>query len=161
MNSKKARWMAFLNNFDFEVRHIKGKENKVAYALSRRTHEVYEIIMSQPKSNLMDKVKTTSTHDDKYTKPCSEIKSNEVNLKGTDFKFDQKGLLWFKDRMYMPKNLEIKIFILNEMHKIPFAGHPSYQKMITDLRKQFFCPGLNFDLIEYLSNSLECQQVKT
>ena len=108
----------------------------------------------------MDKVKTTSTHDDEYTKLRSEIQSNEVNLKGTDFKFNQKGLLWFKDRMYMLKNLEIKIFILNEMHKIPFAGHPSYQKMITDMRKQIFCPGLNFDLVEYLSKCLEFQQVK-
>ena len=161
MNSKKAIWMAFLNNFDFEVRHIKGKENKVTDALSRRTHEVYKVIMIQPKSDLMDKVKTTSTHDDKYTKLCSQIKSNEVKLKGIDFKVDLKGLLWFKDRMYMLKNLEIKIFILNEMHKIPFAGHPSYQKMITDMRKKIFCPGLNFDLVEYLSNSLECQQVKT
>ena len=108
----------------------------------------------------MDKVKTTSTHDDEYTKLRSEIQSNEVNLKGTDFKVDQKGLLWFKDRLYMPKNLEIKLFILNEMHKIPFAGHPSYQKMIIDMRKQFFCLGLNFDLVEYLSKCLECQQVK-
>ena len=117
--------------------------------------------MSQPKSNLMDKIKATSTHDDEYTKLCSEIHSNEVNLKGIDFKVDQIGLLWFKYRLYMPKNLEITIFSLNEMHKILFAGHPSYQKMITDMRKQLFCLGLNFDLLKYLSKCLECQQVKT
>ena len=94
--------------------------------------------MSHPKSDLLDKVKTSSTQDVEYTKLLSEIQSNEVNLNGTDFKFNRKGLIWFKYRLYMPKNLEIKLFILNEMHKPPFVGHPSYQKIITALRKKFF-----------------------
>ena len=49
--------MAFLSEFDFEVRHIKGKENKVADALSQRTHGISEVILSHPKSDLLDKVK--------------------------------------------------------------------------------------------------------
>ena len=36
LNSRKARWMEFLCGFDFEIKHIKGKENKVADALSRK-----------------------------------------------------------------------------------------------------------------------------
>ena len=34
INVRQERWMAFLREFDFEVKHIKGKENKVADALS-------------------------------------------------------------------------------------------------------------------------------
>ena len=40
----------------------------------------------------------------------------------------------------MPKIVDLKLFILNEMHKPPYAGHPSYQKMITSLKKKFFWP---------------------
>ena len=35
MNERKARWLAFLSEYDFEIKHIKGKENKVVDALSR------------------------------------------------------------------------------------------------------------------------------
>ena len=36
LNAKQARWLAFLSEYDkFEIQHIKGKENKVADALSR------------------------------------------------------------------------------------------------------------------------------
>jgi hypothetical protein len=35
LNARKERWIAFLSEFDFEVRNIKGKENKVADALRR------------------------------------------------------------------------------------------------------------------------------
>ena len=34
LNARQARWMALLSEFDFKIKHIKGKENKVADALS-------------------------------------------------------------------------------------------------------------------------------
>ena len=36
LNARQARWMEFLCQFDFEIKHIKGKENKVVDALSRK-----------------------------------------------------------------------------------------------------------------------------
>ena len=35
LNTRKSRWLAFPGEYDFEIRHIKGKENKVADSLSR------------------------------------------------------------------------------------------------------------------------------
>ena len=35
LNARQARWLAFLSEYDFKIQHIKGKENKVADALSR------------------------------------------------------------------------------------------------------------------------------
>jgi hypothetical protein len=34
LNAIQARWMALLSEFDFEINHIKGKENRVVDALS-------------------------------------------------------------------------------------------------------------------------------
>ena len=35
LNSRQARWLAFLSEYHFEQKHIEGKENKVVDALSR------------------------------------------------------------------------------------------------------------------------------
>ena len=35
LNSRKARWMEFLCEFDFEIKHIKGNKNKVVDGLSK------------------------------------------------------------------------------------------------------------------------------
>ena len=35
LNSRQARWSAFLSEYHFKLKHMKGKENKVADALSR------------------------------------------------------------------------------------------------------------------------------
>lgn len=36
LNARKARWLFTISEFDFEIRHIKGKENKVTHSLCRR-----------------------------------------------------------------------------------------------------------------------------
>jgi hypothetical protein len=35
-NVRQARWIAFLCEFNFDIKHIKGKENKVADASRKR-----------------------------------------------------------------------------------------------------------------------------
>ena len=35
MNARKARWLAFLHEYGFEIKHLNGKENKVVDALRR------------------------------------------------------------------------------------------------------------------------------
>ena len=35
LNSRQARWLAMINEFDFEIRYIKGKENRVEDSLSK------------------------------------------------------------------------------------------------------------------------------
>ena len=60
----------------------------------------------------------------------------------------------------MPDVADLKFFILNEMHKTPYAGHPGYQNMITSLIKKFFWTKLKVELFDYISKCLECQQLK-
>ena len=44
--------------------------------------------------------------------------------------------------------------------KVLYFGHPGYQKMITMLRKQFFCPNIKNEVVEFLARCIERQQVK-
>jgi hypothetical protein len=61
------------------------------------------------------------------------------------------GLLTYRDRMYIPNRDDLKRFIMDELHKRPYTGHPGYQKMITATRKQFYWPGLKKDIAKYLA----------
>jgi hypothetical protein len=45
----------FLSEYDFEIKHIKGKENQVVDALRRRAHEVHVLAISVYKTDLKDK----------------------------------------------------------------------------------------------------------
>jgi hypothetical protein len=97
LNARHARWIAFLSEFDFEVRHIKGKENKVADALSRRIHGLFEIRISRAESNMEQRIRTTSINNGNYTKIMAEFQNSIANPDKPNISIDKKGLLRFKN----------------------------------------------------------------
>jgi len=66
LNARQVRWFSFLSEFDFEVRHIKGKENKVADALSQRTSGLYEIIINKAENDIKHKIKYAGSNGENY-----------------------------------------------------------------------------------------------
>ena len=38
LNARQADWVDFLSGFHFEIKHLKGKENRVTNKLSRKVH---------------------------------------------------------------------------------------------------------------------------
>ena len=62
--------------------------------------------------------------------------------------------------MYVPNIPKVKLLIQDEIHKIPYSGHPGYQKTITMLRKEYFWPNMKTEVAEYIARCFECQQVK-
>jgi len=46
LNARQARWLEFLCEFDFEIKHIKVKENKVADKLSKKVQEMHVASLS-------------------------------------------------------------------------------------------------------------------
>jgi hypothetical protein len=102
LNARQVRWLSFLSKFDFEVRHIKGKENKVGDALSRRTNGLYEISFSKEENNIEQRIKSTSCNDKNYIKTTTKLQENAEKLNKTDMSLDKNGLLRFKNRLYIP-----------------------------------------------------------
>jgi hypothetical protein len=92
LNARHAMWLAFLREFDFEVRHIKGKENKVADALSRRIHGLFEINISRAESDLEQRIRTTGVNEENYTKMMAELQNSVKNSDEPDISIDKEGL---------------------------------------------------------------------
>ena len=66
LNARQARWLEFLCEFDFEIKHIKGKENKVADALSMKMQEMHVASLSIFQSELRQRIVNHVTGDELY-----------------------------------------------------------------------------------------------
>jgi hypothetical protein len=68
LNSKKTRWLEFLSEYDFEIKHIKGKENQVVDALNMKAHEMHIVSIRMYKTDLKDKIIAKQNSDKQYLK---------------------------------------------------------------------------------------------
>jgi hypothetical protein len=46
--------LEFLSEYDFDISHIKGKENKIVDALSRRVHLMHDTTISMHQSDIIE-----------------------------------------------------------------------------------------------------------
>ena len=65
-----------------------------------------------------------------------------------------------KKTLYVPNVPEIKLLILNEVHKISYSGHLGHQKMIKWIRKDYFWPNMKNEVDEYIARCIEFRHVK-
>ncbi|WVZ52338.1 hypothetical protein U9M48_003410 [Paspalum notatum var. saurae] len=54
------------------------------------------------------------------------------------FTLDDQGVLWFKNRLVVPKDMELRKKILDEAHTSMFTMHPGSNKMYQDLKQKFW-----------------------
>jgi hypothetical protein len=54
------------------------------------------------------------------------------------FREDAEGILWFKERLVVPKKEALKKKILDEAYTSRYSIHPGSTKMYHDLRQQFW-----------------------
>jgi hypothetical protein len=81
----------------------------------------------------------------------SYLEQEPTGIKYEGYQMIDGGLLTYRNRLYIPYCDDLKKFIMNELHKIPYIVHTGYQKMITTTRKQFYWLGLKKDISNYLS----------
>ena len=124
LNARQAQWSTFLSEFDFEIKHIKGKENKVAYAISRKTKQLNTISAKKYETNLEYKIICTAENDKVYEEMKVKRQNNHSNLSHFESRLSQEGLLLYNNKFYIPRSTKLKLLILNEFHEIPFYGHP-------------------------------------
>jgi hypothetical protein len=68
--------------------------------------------------------------------------------------------LWYKDRLYLCKNSQLKQKVLLELHTSPVGGHSGFLKTYDRVKKDFFWDGLKNDVQRFVAECLVCQQNK-
>jgi hypothetical protein len=76
------------------------------------------------------------------------------------FWVDEKGILWFKDRLVVPKDRELRNQILSEAHSSKLSIHPGSSKMYQDLKPLYWWTKMKKEIIAYVARCDNCWRVK-
>jgi hypothetical protein len=73
--------MALLSEFDFKIKHIKGKENKVVDSLSRSIKTIHLEVVSTCEMNVKKRVKNAQETDTFFQTVTSYLKQEPTGIK--------------------------------------------------------------------------------
>ena len=124
--------MEFLCEYDFNVHYIKGKENVVVDAFSRRHHELSSVTTC---TDLREQILQHLLADELYAE-VSQIVHSQRPLEGkfSEYSLESNGLLRHRRCMYVPSIGGMHELIVLEVHRAPYAAHPSVKTLHVDLR---------------------------
>ncbi|WVZ98365.1 LOW QUALITY PROTEIN: hypothetical protein U9M48_043821 [Paspalum notatum var. saurae] len=69
------------------------------------------------------------------------------------FTLDDQGVPWFKNRLVVPKDMELRKKILDEAHTSVLTMHPASNKMYQDLETKFWWTRMKREIAKYVSNA--------
>ena len=96
----------------------------------------------------------------KSDEKISTIVSQNREGKETEFSMNEDGSLYYRDRVCVPNDDELKKSILKEAHSRSFDMHPSITKMYQDLKTAYWWSGMKRDILEFVTKCMVCQKVK-
>ena len=156
-----------IKDYDLEVHYHPGKANVVADALSRKSQcncllaKPLTVTLCQEMEKLnMEIVPQASIANlqlgsvlidqiievQKINVGIAHMKERMMIDPTTQFRVDDKGVLWFKDRLVVPKVPELRQQILDEAHLSRYSIHPRSNKMYQDLKQQFWWTKMKIEI---------------
>jgi polyhydroxyalkanoate synthesis regulator phasin len=181
LNLRQRRWLELIKDYDLNIHYHPGKANVVADAPSLKHYcnnlmvqreqpalyeEMEKLSLEIVEKGQLNELRVKYTLEDQIRqaqKGCPEIeevKDLMARGKAANYRLDERGTLWLKDRICIPQSKEIRDSILKEAHDSRYSIHPGCTKMYKDLKVRFWWEKMREEIAQYVARCDTCQRVK-
>jgi hypothetical protein len=178
---RQRRWLELIKYYELEIHYHPVKANVVADALSHKAsyhcltvrtpdttlcQEMEQLNLGMIQQGTLNQFKLESIllqriidaqRNYKGMKNIHEkIKADKANC----FRKDGQGIVWFNDRIVVPKNDEVYQQILDEARLSRYSVHPGSTKMYQDLKQHYWWTKMKIEIARYMARCDTCRRVK-
>jgi hypothetical protein len=151
-------YLAKLLGYSYEIVYKLGAQNRAAYALSR----IYEITSQHlaitiPHWAFIRQLQQSFENDSQLKELITKVQQEPHEYEG--FKVIN-GLLFFRNKLYIPADSPLKISLLEEFHSSPFGGHSGIHKTWGRIKENVYWHGMKEDVTNFINSCQICQQTK-
>ncbi|GBG84378.1 hypothetical protein CBR_g38351 [Chara braunii] len=158
-----ARWITFIDQFDFFPDHIPGKLNRFVDALSQRPDHCTRVYLTfEIEDDLRDSFIRGYQADPEFRDKYANCSS--PNSAPSHYRIQEGYLLVHtrgKDLLCIPSDSHLRTRLLGEFQDPPATGHFGVNRTIGRLRERFWWPGLLGDVTRYCELCEVCRRCKS
>lgn len=164
LSPQQARWQQTLSEYNYEMRHVPGRDNIAADALSRRPDLQVTAVSLLSTTDLADAIRAAGVEDPEYQRAVAKAADQDDPY--PPFAFAPDGLLYTqpatrsaKGRLYIPAGSP-RLQVLHEIHDAPTAGHMGRDKTLKLAKRRFYWPRMDVEVADYVKSCRVCQANK-
>jgi hypothetical protein len=125
LNQKHAKWVEYMQNFTFVIKHISGTMNKVTDALSRKCLLLQEF---RVKTLGFENLKDMYAGDADFAEAYEVVKNLVLRDRSPQLEYQiQDGLLFKGNQLCIP-DCSMRENLVREKHSGGLAGHFGHKK---------------------------------
>jgi hypothetical protein len=150
LNERQQKWVRKIQAYNFDIEYVKGKNNVVVDALSRRpsAYSMTEISVDWKSQLLVE-----------YSKNRFACELMDGKLQDDRYRVIN-DIIYYKGRIYLVPESTFKKKVLQAFHDAPMAGHQGFLKTYRQVRERFSWKGLKGDIMCYIKECATCQKNK-
>jgi hypothetical protein len=171
LNRRQIRWANFLADYNFVIKYRPGAQNRKADILSRRAdwqpHKGggEPTVLLKPElfiatiltDNTLEDLIRDTIHEDEQVKEIIKRLEEGETMKTWSM---EDGLLYFQERIYVPKEKEVRRAVIESRHDAPSAGHPGQFRSFELLSRKYYWPGMKKSVVKYIQACNSCIRSK-
>jgi hypothetical protein len=157
LNRKHGKWVEFMQNFTFVIKHISGNANKFIDALRRKCLILQEFHEKTLGFDILeDMYKDVSDFKDAYEACENPVLRDKIQWIEN---LIHDGLLFKGNQLCMPKS-SMRENLLKEKHSGELGGHLGHEKIFVTLNSFYYWPGMRIDVKKFVNMCRICQHTK-
>nr|KYP46452.1 Retrotransposable element Tf2 [Cajanus cajan] len=153
---EQQKWAIKFLGYHFDILYRPGSQNLVADTLSRPEPQPSILLhISSPVPLFLQPWQ-------QYFKTTGQELVHKLLQKdnGQDLFTFRNGLLYFKERLFVPDFADFRLQLLREFHCTPVAGHSGLKPTVCRLAAVFYWPNLYSDTRKFIRECPTCQHNK-
>lgn len=182
LTRRQARWALLLADFNFVLVHKPGKDNGIADPLSRPARFYVSDAEDNHNQTVLRKEQFVTLAASAFAKPpaleqkirdCTDCESKVIQAldvlrkKGPrrlinnllEWK-EVDGLLYYKGKLYIPNNKELRADVIKTCHNTPTTGHSGKHGTLELVSRHYWWPKLAASVEKYVLGCDKCQRYK-
>jgi len=114
---------------DWKIGVDKDNENQI-FIKDNWICSIQKVVIEEPEVEIVKKIKKARSKDKDVIRVVEEMKKAKVKeLRGTEWQIEGE-LVLKEEKVYMPKDKELRVEIIQLYHDVPAAGYGEQWKMV-------------------------------